>query len=110
MLLLYCRLSGRVPVQLRQIETGVLRPFDCRVERGKAEPPNHVFPSITARDSIAPAMARQRIIDIFVHTSRAQRVFEAMPERMKDAALVFDAEFVFVTTEPFRERFAKATF
>jgi hypothetical protein len=78
-----------------------MRLCNSGVECRKAEPTSHVFPPITARDSIAPAMACQRIIDILVHASRAQRVLEAVPKRMKDAVLVVDAERALISAEPF---------
>ena len=41
---------------------------------------------------------------IFVHARSAQCVLEAMPERMKHAACIIDAERAFMTAEPLRKR------
>ena len=77
---------GRHPTQGRQIEARVAHLFDGSIERWKAEPANHFLPAVITRNGVAPAMPSQRVIDILVDACRTQRVLEAVPKRVEDAA------------------------
>ena len=88
------------PMQGGQIEAGVANLLYGSTKRRKPEPANHVFPTVTTRNRIATAMARQRIVYILVYAASAQGVLEAVAKRMKHAAWVVDTEVTLVATEP----------
>ena len=89
------------PMQGGQIEATVANLLYGSTKRRKPEPPNHVFPTVTARNRIATAMARQCIIYILVYAGSAQGVIEAMAKRMKHVARVVDTQVTLVAPNHF---------
>jgi hypothetical protein len=83
-----------------QMETRVANLLNSGIEGRKPEPPNHVLPTVTARNGTTSTMAGQYIIYILIYAGSAQGVLEAMAKRMKHAASVVDAEVTLVATEP----------